>query len=80
MKIPIVFCGGASDSNLPRKAHLLNVATGRPYCGQHFLRSERVDCDVISPEDYTGSEACSKCLRHKESAIAVEASSGDQKK
>jgi hypothetical protein len=45
-----------------------------------FALGERVDCDVISPEDYTGSEACSKCLRHKEIAVAVETSPGVQKK
>lgn len=77
MKIPIVFCGGVSDSNLPRKANIAECGHGASALRTAlFFHSGWVDCDVISPEDYIGSEACSKCLR----AVAAETLPGDQEK
>lgn len=74
MRLETIYCGGAEDSALPRKAHLFNVATEKPYCGQHFPRFGNVECSDIAAEAFEGAEACSKCLRLKARAIADEES------
>lgn len=64
MQLATIFAGGCEDSANPRKLHLLNEATGKPYCGQVFQYHGRVNCDHIEADDFVGAEACSRCLKH----------------
>ena len=62
MELMTVFAGGCIDSLKPSKVHIANEA-GDPLCGQYFQHPENVDRDFIDSIDFTGSEACSKCVK-----------------
>jgi hypothetical protein len=64
-----IFSGGCSDSLNPRKAHLLDPATGGALCGQSFRAWQNVEISDIGAADYWGNEACAKCLRKMDSLI-----------
>lgn len=64
-----IFSGGCSDSLNPRKAHLLDPATGGALCGQAFRAWQNVEISNIGAADYWGNEACTKCLRKMDSLI-----------
>ncbi|SED36059.1 hypothetical protein SAMN05216178_6936 [Pseudomonas saponiphila] len=56
-----IFCGGSSDSQWPRKVHLLDPLTNGARCGQHFPPSANTDHGEIEQSNFVGNDACKKC-------------------